>query len=189
MIEEMITINGKFSFQNYKRVAEVWMDEYKEYLYKREPERYNAIDPGNLTKQKAIREKLKCKPFKWFMEEIAFDLTKKYPPVEPADFASGAIQSISNPSLCIDTMNHGKGQDVGLFSCAENLVRPHTNQFFLLSWHKDMRMFGTTMCWDLPNSYPMSPILFHFCHGQQGNQFWKYDLVRDYYRFQNLINR
>lgn len=59
------------------------MDEYKEYLYKRDPERYESIDAGDLTKQKEIREKLQCKPFKWFMTEIAFDLPKKYPPVEP----------------------------------------------------------------------------------------------------------
>lgn len=31
---------------NYKRVAEVWMDEYKEQLYKRDTFRYNKTDPG-----------------------------------------------------------------------------------------------------------------------------------------------
>ena len=76
--------------QNYKRVAEVWMDEYAEYLYKRRPH-YRRIDPGDLTEQKAIRDKLKCKPFKWFMNEVAFDLIKVYPPVEPPDFASGKV--------------------------------------------------------------------------------------------------
>lgn len=68
------------------------MDEYKEYLYQHDPDRYPNLDAGDLTKQKAIREKLQCKPFKWFMEEIAFDLPKKYPPVEPPDFAWGTIR-------------------------------------------------------------------------------------------------
>ena len=35
---------------------------------------------GDLTKQLAIREKLQCKSFKWFMNNVAFDLPKRYPP-------------------------------------------------------------------------------------------------------------
>ena len=66
------------------------MDEYAEYLYKRRPH-YKLIDAGDLTKQKAIRTKLQCKSFKWFMQNVAFDLPKKYPPVEPPDFAYGEV--------------------------------------------------------------------------------------------------
>lgn len=35
---------------NYKRVAEVWMDEYKEHLYKRDLIRYNRTDAGEIEK-------------------------------------------------------------------------------------------------------------------------------------------
>lgn len=70
------------------------MDEYAEYLYKRRPQ-YKEIDPGDLTKQKAIRQKLKCKPFKWFIEIVAFDLPLKYPPVEPGDFGVGEVRTFT----------------------------------------------------------------------------------------------
>jgi len=66
------------------------MDEYKEYLYQRRPH-YRSIDPGDLTDQLAIRTKLNCKPFSWFMKHVAFDLTKKYPPVEPPVTAEGEV--------------------------------------------------------------------------------------------------
>lgn len=155
------------------------MDEYKEFLYKRDPARYSNIDAGDLKNQRAIREKLHCKPFKWFIEEIAFDLVEKYPPIEPPDFASGAIQSVSHPNLCVDTLNHAIGGTPGLYTCAANLTHPQINQNFVLSWHKDIRVFGTTKCWDVSTSVDNAPIVFYDCHGQQGNQFWRYDLVRN----------
>lgn len=46
---------------------------------------------GDLSKQKATRERLKCKSFDWFMKEIAFDQGKFYPAVEPEDSAKGYV--------------------------------------------------------------------------------------------------
>ena len=66
------------------------MDEYAEYLYKRRPH-YRSIDVGDISAQVAIREKLQCKSFKWFMEEVAFDLPKHYPPIEPPSFGEGEV--------------------------------------------------------------------------------------------------
>ena len=77
--------------QNYKRVAEVWMDEYAEFLYKRRPH-YRQLEAGDLATQKQLRKELNCKPFKWFMREIAFDLVSVYPPVEPPDYANGKVR-------------------------------------------------------------------------------------------------
>jgi polypeptide N-acetylgalactosaminyltransferase len=61
------------------RLAEVWMDEYKEYFHIREPQ-LAKLDLGEgLAEQKALRDKLQCKPFKFFMEKVAYDLVKKFP--------------------------------------------------------------------------------------------------------------
>ena len=83
---------GDYLGRNYKRVAAVWMDEYAEYVYQKRPG-YRSLDPGDISQQVALRKRLQCKPFKWFMKEVAFDLVKHYPPVEPKDFVSGEIRS------------------------------------------------------------------------------------------------
>lgn len=81
--------------QNLKRVAEVWMDEYAEYIYQRRPE-YRHLSAGDVAVQKELRNNLNCKSFKWFMNEVAWDLPKFYPPVEPPAAAWGEA------SLCSD---------------------------------------------------------------------------------------
>lgn len=153
------------------------MDEYKHYLYKRSPNRYKNIDVGDISKQLAIREKLQCKSFKWFMDEIAFDLPLKYPPIEPPDFAWGTIRSLVNPKICVDTLGRRVKEHIGLYPCADSPTEPHGNQFFALSWHKDIRIKGKTICWDLPYTEKNAKVVLYDCHGQQGNQRWGYDYV------------
>jgi polypeptide N-acetylgalactosaminyltransferase len=77
--------------RNFKRVIEVWMDEYKEYVYKTDSFRYASTDAGDLTKQRALRDQLQCKSFKWYLEEVAFDVLTAFPLVDPADFAHGTV--------------------------------------------------------------------------------------------------
>src|SRR5271154_5360854 len=112
------------------------MDEYKDYIYMRRPH-YRMIPTGDLTKQKAVREKLKCKSFKWFMEEIAFDLPKKYPPVEPPDGANGEIRNVA-ADLCIDTRFKNQNERFELEPCIKDKAGHGGEQNFVLTWHKDI---------------------------------------------------
>lgn len=145
------------------------MDEYKEYLYERNS-RLRTIDGGDLTEQFAVREKLKCKSFDWFIKEVAPDLMEKYPPVPLPDFASGAIQSDENPSLCIDTLNQ---KNIGIYACASDKVNPQATQNFALSWQRDIRQKNSEQCWDVSES-GKPPITLFGCHGMQGNQLFRY---------------
>ncbi|XP_063892791.1 N-acetylgalactosaminyltransferase 6 isoform X1 [Helicoverpa armigera] len=161
--------HGDFVGKNYRRVAEVWMDEYAEHLYSRRPH-YLKIDPGDISEQKALREKLQCKSFRWFMTQIAFDLTAKYPTVEPNPFAKGRVRPASNPKMCIDA-NHGESMDkLHIKPCSDT----ETEQEFVFSWHKDIRLSTRNICWDLPESAAKSPIRLFSCHLGGGNQLWRY---------------
>ncbi|KAM8901424.1 polypeptide N-acetylgalactosaminyltransferase 5 [Lycaon pictus] len=61
--------------RNLVRVAEVWLDEYKELFYGHGDHLIDqGLDVGNLTEQRELRKKLKCKSFKWYLENVFPDL-------------------------------------------------------------------------------------------------------------------
>lgn len=168
---------GNYLGKNYRRVAEVWMDEYAEYIYKRKPN-YKSIDPGDVSKQKALRERLKCKSFKWFMENVAFDQPKQYPPIEPEDYAHGFIQNVQYSNLCATS---GASNEPFFVSECDGSSR----QKFILNWHKDIRTYVShSMCWDVSQGGEQAPVMPYPCHGGKGNQLWRYypdsQLLRHY---------
>ncbi|XP_055591432.1 N-acetylgalactosaminyltransferase 6-like [Uranotaenia lowii] len=168
-----------FVIVNHKRVAEVWMDEYKQYIYQRNP-KYLETDPGDLSEQKALRERLQCKSFKWFMEEVAPDIVLKYPLVDPPEFASGAVQNLGETKYCLDTLNHPKNQPIGVFPCAANLTNPGANQNFMLTYFRDIRAVYKEICLDASDIG--SEVISYNCHESQGNQLFQYDLKHKFLR-------
>ncbi|XP_005100984.1 N-acetylgalactosaminyltransferase 7 isoform X2 [Aplysia californica] len=80
------------SYANYLRVVEVWMeDEFKEYFYAREPWLRGAPF-GDVSEQLRIKKEKNCKSFRWFMENVAYDVYDKFPALPP-NVAWGEVKS------------------------------------------------------------------------------------------------
>ncbi|KAM9846545.1 polypeptide N-acetylgalactosaminyltransferase 10-like [Aulostomus maculatus] len=162
--------------KNLKRVAEVWMDEYAEYVYQRRPE-YRHLSAGDMTAQKELRNRLNCKSFKWFMSEVAWDLPKHYPPVEPPAAAWGEIRSVGS-SMCMEIKHFVSGSPIRLESCVKGRgeVGWSHGQVLTFGWREDIRvgdpMHTRKVCFDAVSHN--SPVTLYDCHGMKGNQLWRY---------------
>ncbi|KAI1287258.1 N-acetylgalactosaminyltransferase 7 [Halotydeus destructor] len=107
---------GPLIMTNYKRVIEVWWDkQYQEYFYTREP-LARSYDAGDISTQLAIKKRLSCKSFDWFMDEVASDVYKNFPRL-PANVHWGEVRSSAVSGQCLDTGSSAPPQTVHLSPC------------------------------------------------------------------------
>uniref|UniRef100_A0A8C1NBC9 Polypeptide N-acetylgalactosaminyltransferase n=1 Tax=Cyprinus carpio TaxID=7962 RepID=A0A8C1NBC9_CYPCA len=85
--------------RNALRVAEVWMDEFKSHVYMawNIPQEDSGIDIGDITERKALRKKLQCKTFRWYLVNI-------YPEMRmyTDTIAYGVLRNSLKTDLCLD---------------------------------------------------------------------------------------
>ncbi|XP_064369059.1 polypeptide N-acetylgalactosaminyltransferase 18 isoform X1 [Dromaius novaehollandiae] len=85
--------------RNALRVAEVWMDEFKSHVYMawNIPQEDSGIDIGDISERKALRKKLQCKTFRWYLVSI-------YPEMRMYSdtIAYGVLQNSLKSDLCLD---------------------------------------------------------------------------------------
>ncbi|XP_022083063.1 N-acetylgalactosaminyltransferase 7-like [Acanthaster planci] len=124
--------------RNYARVAEVWLDDYKDYLYASRPHmRAPSFNIGDLSRQAAFRRERKCHSFGWFLKEVAYDLLSNFPP-PPKLVVTGEIRALDT-EFCLDTKNQvpvDEGVELTMYKCHGS----GGNQFFRLTTAGDIRV-------------------------------------------------
>ncbi|XP_050535086.1 polypeptide N-acetylgalactosaminyltransferase 5 isoform X1 [Daktulosphaira vitifoliae] len=151
---------SKIVLHNAARVAEVWMDEWRDFYYAMNPGASN-VEVGDVSERLALREKLKCKSFRWYLENI-------YPESQmPLEYYYlGEIRNVDTQQ-CLDTMSRKSGEKVGMSYC-HGLGG---NQVF--AYTKRSQIMSDDNCLDSANT--SGPVNLIRCHGLEGNQAWVYD--------------
>ncbi|XP_043279909.1 polypeptide N-acetylgalactosaminyltransferase 1-like [Venturia canescens] len=119
---------------NTARLVYVWMDDYKRlFFFYREEFKHNTTAIGDLTERIKLRKKLKCKSFKWYLDNV---YPEKFIPDENI-VAYGRVM-LKNRNLCLDNLQRDEDKPyiIGLYSC-HNKIFP--SQFFSLSHYGELR--------------------------------------------------
>ncbi|CAH0725674.1 unnamed protein product, partial [Brenthis ino] len=151
---------GRVVNHNNARLAEVWLDDWKHFYYNINPGALN-VPVGDVSERRALRERLKCKSFRWYLENI-------YPESQmPLDYYYlGEIRN-AETSNCLDTLGGKAGQPLGMGYCHGM----GGNQVF--AYTKRKQVMSDDNCLDAAHS--RGPIKLIRCHGMRGNQEWTYD--------------
>lgn len=114
---------------NLARVVHVWMDDYKKFVFLKRPD-LQGVEHGDLTKRLELRKRLKCKSFKWYMENI-------YPEQKTPSEDYEAYGEVRNPQtgMCLDTMARTVGSELGVSPCH----RMGGNQHFALTKDDELK--------------------------------------------------
>ncbi|XP_059832212.1 polypeptide N-acetylgalactosaminyltransferase 18 [Hypanus sabinus] len=85
--------------RNALRVAEVWMDEFKDHVYMawNIPSEDPGIDIGDISERKALRQRLQCKSFSWYLNNV-YTQMKRYTDT----LAYGTLRNALKSDLCLD---------------------------------------------------------------------------------------
>ncbi|XP_032822772.1 polypeptide N-acetylgalactosaminyltransferase 13 isoform X1 [Petromyzon marinus] len=151
---------GQVINKNNRRLAEVWMDEFKGFFYVISPG-VTKVEYGDVSARKALRKRLKCMPFSWYLENVYPDsqIPRHY-------YSLGEIRNMET-NQCLDNMGRKENEKVGIFNCHGM----GGNQVFSYTAEQELR--SDDLCLDV--SRLSGPVMMLKCHHLKGNQLWHYD--------------
>ncbi|XP_072031064.1 N-acetylgalactosaminyltransferase 7-like [Amphiura filiformis] len=156
--------------KNLARVATIWMDEYRDYVYISRPRlQADNINIGDIKPQLMFRQEKQCKDFNWYMQEIAYDVQQHFP-LPPLSVQFGEIRVLSH-DVCLDT----KGKEPAKEGTPLSLFKCHGlggNQLFRLTTAGDIRVNGYCLGQHISGE---PRVMLTNCRDRQAIKDWTYD--------------
>ncbi|KAI5096006.1 polypeptide N-acetylgalactosaminyltransferase 6, partial [Silurus meridionalis] len=144
--------------RNQVRLAEVWMDDYKQIYYRRNQQAAKIareMSYGDLTDRLKLRENLRCKNFTWYLNNVYPEVF--IPDLNPVHF--GALKNVGSQS-CLDVGENNNGGKAVIMYVCHNMGG---NQYFEYSTHKELRHnMGKQLCLHA-TSFP-EQVKIELCH-------------------------
>ncbi|CAH0599963.1 unnamed protein product [Chrysodeixis includens] len=158
---------------NTARMAEVWMDEYAELFYLHRPDLRNNPKIGDVTHRKILREKLKCKSFQWYLDNI---YKEKFVPVRDV-YGYGRFKNEAT-AMCLDTLQReADASPLGVYPCHPEL---QATQYFSFSLAGELRdefncasVQPSRIQADTRSTDIVRPVVMTACHGNGREQKWR----------------
>ncbi|XP_051908112.1 polypeptide N-acetylgalactosaminyltransferase 14 isoform X2 [Hippocampus zosterae] len=162
--------------KNTRRTAEVWMDDFRLFYYSARPAA-RGKSYGDIGGRLELRRKLKCKPFKWYLEHV-------YPQLKVPDDSDWQYGPIRQRHNCLES-RRVDGQETPvlmLAPCVERDGGRARNQEWIYTAGQQIRQQRDADAADDPDAhkcvsvtatFPASQILLLPCHADDAKQRWQ----------------
>ncbi|XP_073527914.1 polypeptide N-acetylgalactosaminyltransferase 14 isoform X2 [Phyllobates terribilis] len=156
--------NANTYIKNTKRTAKVWMDEYKNHYYAARPAAQGR-PYGDIQKRLSLRRSLKCRPFKWYLQNVYPELQI---PVESLS-KSGIIRQRQR---CVESQKTG-GQDaptLNLVPCSSLKGVSEKSQDWIYT--QVQQISQQDLCLSVHTLFPGTQVVLLPCKDGDGRQRW-----------------
>lgn len=165
---------------NSLRLAHVWMDEFKEQYFALRPE-LRVRNYGNISERVDLRRRLKCKSFKWYLDNVYPEM-KVLGPNEKARAQQPLNRAVKRPKVlqhgrirhllsgkCISAQSHPsqKGGIVVVKECDSS----DPNQIWIYNEEHEL-ILANLLCLDMAETHSSDSPRLMKCHGSGGSQQW-----------------
>uniref|UniRef100_A0A3B1KI52 Polypeptide N-acetylgalactosaminyltransferase n=1 Tax=Astyanax mexicanus TaxID=7994 RepID=A0A3B1KI52_ASTMX len=149
--------NALTYIKNTRRAAEVWMDEYKQYYYAARPSAQGKAF-GSIADRLALRRKLNCNSFRWYLENV-------YPELRiPEQKVTYSL--LKQGGLCLESHST---DSLGLADCKSGSSIPASQKWTLI----EPQIRQQDLCLAITSFSSGSKVRLEPCSPKESRQKWK----------------